>query len=141
MKAIRLFFRRLYWSLMFSRSDKTKLVELLKTPDKDVCDLLWKAYIRQVCSIPELMLIVYDDSHEFDRATRVVAGETVLMLLKQPLGCLFLPGSAWTSTENGRLAYLVGVGLYLPELRRRASFIAEDHFYPHERRVFAGAWQ
>jgi len=140
MKRIRLFFKRIYWSYMLRRSDKTKLVGMLKTPDKDVADLLWKSYVRQVCDIRELMVIVYDDDHEFHRATCLVAGETVLMILKQDFGFLFLPGVDWLNTENGRLTHLIGVGLYLSELRHKASHIVRYYFYSHERRAFADAW-
>lgn len=141
MKKIRLFFKRLYWSYVLRRSNKTKLVEMLKNPDKDVADLLLRAYLGQVRDVHELMTIVYDDRRKFHRATRLAAGKTVLMVLKEELGFLLLSGiseNEWTNTERGRLAYLIGVALYLPELRRKANFIVEHYFYSHERAAFAG---
>ncbi len=140
MNVVKLFIKRLFWNLVHRRKTYDELFEMLKAPDIDVADLLWVAYLRKVKDICHLMVIVYDDDHEFHQATREVAGETVLEVLKHDVGFMFLPGVLWTNPENGRLAYLVGVGCYLPKLRCKASSVVRNYFYIHERRAFTGVW-
>lgn len=140
MDAIRMF-KRLYWSYVLQRSDDERLVQMLMSPDKDMADLAWNLYARQRYNIRELMVIVYDESLRQD--IRLIAGMTVLVILAtfpEALGRRLLPGVPYFDKTNGRLAYLIGVGLYLPELQDRASFIVEHCFHPHERAAFAGAW-
>lgn len=142
MNEIRRFFKRLRWNYLLQGKTKAELVNLLKTHDSDVADLIWWAYLRQVENIPELMVIVYDDHHEFPKVTRLIAGWSVLEKLRSVIDCLlFLPGSDWGSLEHGRLAYLQGVGLYLPELRPKAEYIVRRYFLPYEQSAFdEGCW-
>lgn len=136
MKMISLFFKRLYWRYILAKHSKCELFKMLKQPDPDVADLVWRAFVNTVTDVRELMVIVYDDHGEFRHKERTRAGRLVLVILKESFGGLYLPGTSWIDTTHGRLAYLTGVGLYLPELRGIARAIVETSFYPHERAAF-----
>ena len=140
MDAIRLFFKRLFCRLLLLRSTKAELLNMLKTPDKDVADIIWMSYIREIRHIGDLMVVVYDDYHEFCNDTRVLTGMLVLSLLDDiKVGLMSMPSNEWFNPRTGRLACLVGVGLYLPELRDMCNSVVR-RFFPHERCAFANAW-
>lgn len=131
-----MFMRRLYWKFTFPHWSKAKLHVWLTKPDKDLADLAWRSYVAKVHDLRELMVIVYDDHHQFDDAVRETAGKLVLRLLREPFGPLLHLGVNWLGIENGRMAYVAGVCTYLPQLVDEARVIVDGYFFSHEKEAF-----
>jgi hypothetical protein len=128
--------KRLRWRFRSEGTDKESLLLSLKKPDPDLADLIWSAYLQEAQDLREIMAIVYDDGKEFPRSVRLAAGKTALNVIRDFFGTLYLSGVSWTNPERGRVAYLIGIAIYLPELKSRAAAIAAVHFNWNERIQF-----
>ncbi|MBI5732029.1 MAG: hypothetical protein HY982_01575 [Candidatus Magasanikbacteria bacterium] len=141
MRNVARFFKRLFWSAVFFFSKKRWLLKWLHKPDYDTFHLLWQAYAKRVIDIREFMLIVYADDSVFPRPVRVEAAQTAFTYLKREDGWRFLPDAIWHDPHNGRVAYLLGIALYLPDFREEADQIVGNLYDPDEQRVYFQMFQ
>lgn len=143
--ALGLFLKRWYWKSKFHKCSKDELLAMIKRPNKDTADLLWMEYFWRVRDVRELMVIVYDDFREFPLASRMAAGEQVIALLGKSFysnfGWRYLHDVDWFNPDEGRIAYLIGIDLSLPQLRDKIDFTVNhsilSSFTCPERQAFA----
>ncbi len=137
MAKIKLFFIRLWWRFLLRKKSKAELLEMLKNSNENMANLLSKFYASRVYNISELMVIIYDDDDEFPTSVRLAIGRITLAELKEPFSSMWqFNDASWVNTENGRVAYIMGIVSYLPDLKQEAEFIAHYYLYTYERNAF-----
>jgi len=115
---------------------QTQLFEMLKgSVASKSADVIFRAFARKTGDIRDFVAIVYDE-HNFSVEVRRMAGLYALVVIGDRHAGRYLLGHNWFSPENGRLAYLWGVMLYLPELRNIAEVVVQKSFYRYEQEAF-----